>query len=453
MTVEVQQRKDERRIAGAVELPVAIHWHEGMLLAPQHFQLAAQRNEALAYHHAAAVSPFHWGLLDLRRGPFGEGMVTVRRVEAVMPDGLVITFPSSGRNGDDEGDLTLDLTQYKKDIKEGSKNTVFLAVASHQAGERFAQRYELASKERVPDDTTGKDDLELQVLKPRLQLILADELPSSYSGFPLTRVAWDNGRLVETPYVPPWLRVRAGSQIHTLCRAVAGRLRDTANSLARRVEGESESARETQLLDARMMMHAFVSCLPPFEALLDSGAAHPFTLYLAFASLLGNVSMKSVPPRLDPYDHDNLYPSFETVQKLMGDILDDAVRRGYATLSFRLDGDRFHLGIDSSWADREMVLGIRIPQRRTQEDVHDWVMGSAIGTGSRIDWLRDRRITGIKRERLEEHELIPTAGVVFYEMKRPYGELLRAGEDLIIVNHAEGERRPEDIALYVKNKD
>jgi type VI secretion system protein ImpJ len=458
MTVEVEarrrSRRRERRIAGASELPAAVHWHEGMLLAPQHFQLASQRSEALPYYHTAAVSPFHWGLMELERAPFGEGVVTVVRVEAVMPDGLVVTYPGGGASAENgEADLTLDLTKYVKDVKEG-KQTVYLAVASHQPGERFAQRYDTAASEKVPDDNTGKDDLELQVLRPRLQLVLADELPSSYSGFPLTRVAWMNGALIETPYEPPWLRIRAGSNIHSACSAVATRLRESATALARRVEGESESARGPQLLATRMMIHGFVANLPAFEALLESGVAHPFPLYLAFASMLGNISLGVVPPRLDVYDHDDLLPCFEKVKISIETVLRNAVKERYATHPFRLEGDEFSLRIDIAWLASELVIGIRTPSGRTQEEVHDWVMGSAMGARSRIDSLRKRRITGLSRQRLREHELIPTAGVVFYAIEKPYGDLLLPAEDLVIANPGEGqERRPEEIVLYVKSKD
>ena len=44
----------------------AIDWHEGMLLAPQHFQQLSLRQEAMLSYHAAALSPFHWGVLRLR---------------------------------------------------------------------------------------------------------------------------------------------------------------------------------------------------------------------------------------------------------------------------------------------------------------------------------------------------------------------------------------------------
>src|SRR5262249_28543467 len=49
----------------ARDLPAAIQWYEGMLLAPQHFQQSSLRQEALLAYHLAALSPYHWGVSRL----------------------------------------------------------------------------------------------------------------------------------------------------------------------------------------------------------------------------------------------------------------------------------------------------------------------------------------------------------------------------------------------------
>ena len=71
----------------------AIDWHEGMLLAPQHFQQLALRQEELLHYHAAALAPFHWGVLrrDIDTAALTEGLLRVGGLEAVLPDGLVVS--------------------------------------------------------------------------------------------------------------------------------------------------------------------------------------------------------------------------------------------------------------------------------------------------------------------------------------------------------------------------
>ncbi|HHC24263.1 MAG TPA: hypothetical protein ENK58_02435, partial [Desulfobacterales bacterium] len=46
-------------------LPHAIQWSEGMLLAPQHFQQVNTRQEALLHYHLMTIAPFHWGIQKL----------------------------------------------------------------------------------------------------------------------------------------------------------------------------------------------------------------------------------------------------------------------------------------------------------------------------------------------------------------------------------------------------
>lgn len=45
----------------ARRIPSPIQWHEGMMLAPQHFQQAASRTEELLHYHLMSANPFHWG--------------------------------------------------------------------------------------------------------------------------------------------------------------------------------------------------------------------------------------------------------------------------------------------------------------------------------------------------------------------------------------------------------
>ena len=79
------------------KIPPAINWHEGMLLAPQHFQQTDQRHESLTTYHVSTVSPFHWGIMDLKidRPRLVDGNLKIMSLEAVMPDGLAVSFGES----------------------------------------------------------------------------------------------------------------------------------------------------------------------------------------------------------------------------------------------------------------------------------------------------------------------------------------------------------------------
>ena len=70
----------------ARDLPDLIQWHEGMLLAPQHFQQAEVRNEGLLHYHMGAAAPFHWGVrrLQIDSRALASGILNLSEIEAIL---------------------------------------------------------------------------------------------------------------------------------------------------------------------------------------------------------------------------------------------------------------------------------------------------------------------------------------------------------------------------------
>src|SRR5262245_10841696 len=114
----------------ASEIPAAVQWHEGMLLAPQHFQQLAWRQEALLHYHTLAAAPFYWGVRHVRVDPvlLLSGTLRVVELEALMPDGLLVTHAPHVAEG-----LEIDLTLYTEVIRQAAV-TVHLAVPARTPG-------------------------------------------------------------------------------------------------------------------------------------------------------------------------------------------------------------------------------------------------------------------------------------------------------------------------------
>src|ERR1700733_11087197 len=114
----------------ARDIPEAVHWTEGMLLAPQHFQLAGRRLEALLAYHLSHLLPFRWGI---RRVAYSgallrQGRLQILELEAVMPDGLVVVHPLEGA-----APLEIDLKS-QSDALRTAPATVHLVVMADRAG-------------------------------------------------------------------------------------------------------------------------------------------------------------------------------------------------------------------------------------------------------------------------------------------------------------------------------
>src|ERR1700678_750902 len=97
----------------ARSIPDLVRWYEGMLLLPEHFQAAAHRQEAVVPYLTFAAAPYAWGVAALE-APLDKGVFKVTRIEAVMPDGMLVASPDDRREDDP---LVLDLSELDKGAK------------------------------------------------------------------------------------------------------------------------------------------------------------------------------------------------------------------------------------------------------------------------------------------------------------------------------------------------
>ncbi|HYR29739.1 MAG TPA: type VI secretion system baseplate subunit TssK, partial [Thermoanaerobaculia bacterium] len=413
-TIPGNTRRKGRAQIAAREVPPPIQWHEGMLLAPQHFQQLSLRHELLVHYHAAAASPYHWGVRHLEVDPVAlvDGIFRVVDLEAVLPDGLVITH-STG----DVPELSVDLTQKLDDMKHRPV-TVHLAVVARGRGLAMNERYASEDGGSIADENTGEGELPMPVLKPKVQLLLGDDIPPKYITFPLARIAYRNEAFTRARYEPPWLRVAPGSTIYELCSTLAARLREKATFLAEQVRSPSSSASVPQLVDTKILVHGLVGELPAFEAILRSGVSHPFPLYVTLCSLLGHVAglgRALVPPVLEPYDHNDVFASFDQVVTAISKSVAEGIHEAYTPYPFVVEGDEFHINFDPNWVGRPMIIGVRAPSGVSDQDMATWVGRSVIASRSKLMPLRDRRVTGAARRQIDaDADLVPPRGVTLY---------------------------------------
>ena len=102
---------------------------------------------------------------------------------------------------------------------------------------------------------------------------------------------------------------------------------------------------------------------------------------------------------------------------------------------------------------RPLVLGVRTPPAGSAADTAAWVASSVIGGRAKIVSLRDRRVLGIRRAPVEgDSDLVPSRGVSLYSIAAD-PELVAPGEEMVIVNPDPSARSPQEIVLYVRNRE
>ena len=439
-------------------IPDGIQWHEGMLLSPQHFQLAALRSEQLVHYHAAATAPFHWGVvrLSIDQGLLVDGTLRINDLEAVMPDRLVVVKVAG------EGpDLEIQLTAHIDAIRQ-SPLTVHLAVPALRLGGQVATgqpaRYESIDGPEVVDTNTGDNPVPVPRLRPRLQLLLMEEPPEKYVSFPLARVTFRDEKFVLTKFVAPTLVVSLGTPLDQVVTRLAKRVREKALFLSDRVRSSSATMKRPIVLQMQAAVHSLAAPLPYLEAVLNTRRAHPFDLYLALCQVVGHLASLTrglVPPNLGAYTHNDLGATFERLNRFINQTL-DGIQETYYPVPFELGEKGFTLKLEREWVGDRLIVGALRPMGMTEADVLNWLEDSLIGSANKMASIHDRRIRGASRRQLDvsaETDLVPSQGMVVFSVVRD-PEFIEPDQPLVIWHPtpAGRERRPEEIVLYVETK-
>src|SRR5215813_6682531 len=155
-----------------LSIPDLIQWHEGQLLTPQHFQQLSLRVESLIQALPSWYHPYYWGTRAFAydASELTTGVLRVRSLDAVMPDGLHVVFAP----GHDQ--LQIDLRPLAARMRQRPM-PVHLAMPIHADHVPRAQhRYFSYQSDPVADDNTGDGSVMIPRLRPRL-VLMADEQP------------------------------------------------------------------------------------------------------------------------------------------------------------------------------------------------------------------------------------------------------------------------------------
>lgn len=447
----------------AYEIPDAIQWHEGLLLTPQHFQQLASRHEALVQYGTSLIAPFCWGVRRFKHHAISlpAGKLRVLELEAIMPDGLVVVHGLHDSGRDDV--LEIDLSNLAEDIGERG-SIVQLAVAARQNGNSNGDslRYESFKGVPVADEISAARAQAIHRLKPRLALRVGEKLPSDYVGFPLARVIYrDSSFALDDKFIPPMLAVPAkatdgdtssvaAQRLGDMCSDVAQRVRKRAMYLADEARSPTATGRFGNEAGIRTLMLSLVGALPRFEAVLQIGCAHPYMVYVALCGMAGQLSvlgMEMVPPSFNPYNHNDLYTTFQPVLEFIDRAMDQGVPVAYKSFPFLYHEGTYELRFDGTWMKKKLAIGMKGERGMTEDEVVRWGESCLIGSQSRIELLRANRVRGAVRKHADRvGDVVTAKGVALFSLMAD--ESFVEPEKLLQIVNREGPR-PCEIVLYV----
>jgi len=450
MSIQRQNRL-EAQMPNFGKVQDSIQWYEGMLLLPEHFQQAEQRQNQLMHFHINHAVSHYWGVSHVQFDPalLIAGTLRIMELRAVMPDGLVVTLDEN--NGDS---LELNIKNFANEM-QNKPLTVHLAVPKFRPGCANSKddfpRYHSKESAEVVDLNTGRGNISYPTLKPNLTLIAGDTIPSRYESFPICKISRESNTFELTSYSPPVLRVNRTSELCNLCSVLAQKIREKIAFLSERLHNEGS---QVMSAEAENAVRALSGGLLPFEALIQSNIAHPFQLYLALCTIAGHVSALQpgqMPPSFDDYDHDNVRASFLQAIHYIHAML-ERIQEGYSIIPFKLFDRDFRLQLRHAWMNNRLICGAKASAGMSEKDLVNWIDDCVIATDRFVLPSRDKRVLGASRktiEGVEEMKLFPAMDVVLFSIENDEN-FIDPEETLHMFNVADTEdMRPIELVLYV----
>jgi type VI secretion system protein ImpJ len=431
-----------------------IQWHEGMFLAPQHFQQESARVDALVGWHALAGQPAAWGVrrLDVDEAHLAGGLLRIGLVEAIMPDGMAVRYDAARAQG---ATLELDLAPHAEALARGDL-AVYLAVGSARSLRLPGQpsMFRPVASDMVEDEVSESLAEEVPRMCANLMLMAGKVPGAAYVHLQLMSLRKENEIVTRGPYWPAQLEIKPSSPIGQRARELARLIRSKALYLGQQSAAHSSRLEDRlALLELRHRLASLTLNLPLLEATLDAPLVQPLALYLALCAQLGPLTALrpgAVPPMPPPYVHADSHAAFTTVLDQLGTLAAE-VSQEWRSCVFGFDDGVFALPMRPEWLGSRLVVGLR---GQGEHELAQWMGGAAIGSRTVSVALRDRRVPGAARHAIDaapELGLRGGAGCTLFAIVLDE-QFIVADQDLVISNGNPSQHalRPQEIVLFIK---
>jgi len=384
-------------------LPEAVSWSEGMMLSPQHFQQNDIYWNNYLHHQLSVLQPYCWGVLDLALdgAELLKGRVVFERLRCVMNDGLLIDFPGHFV----PQDMSLDLSKHDWNVEPRVVVQLRVPIRGKGAASNIGdmQRYTTEPGSLEADENTGKDEIAVDRLRPKMSLVAGVSVAKCYCSFPLLELRGDSRGVHLTEYHPPLLRSDASlflgdaslqRVLKNLSEAMWKKYREL---LGVRIDDRGESRYDGESSAQVMAARYLVMGLPRFDVLLQSGTTHPYDLYVALSQLVGFLAATpgaSQPPAMLAYDHNQCMPLF---QRAIDYVLVQLARMNadYSVIDFQQVGvSGFRCMLPQGIATDKLLIELRPRAGQNTKTLDTWLSGARIATEELIYILVRRRFSG-----------------------------------------------------------
>src|ERR1043166_7696252 len=315
-------------------------WSEGLFLTPHIFQPSDRYRDDLLNFRLKTVTPFFWGVseLELDRDGLPNGFFTLYRCSGIMPDGLAVQIPEQ-----DQGPEVRSFKQFF--LPSAQTLDVYLTIPAWSAGAvncatsngsvDDSARFHMELV-RVADDTTEGNENEIPVARKNFQILFSGESLEGKVWIKIAELSRTTSGVVtlnDSVYTPPCLTVSASSSVIAILHRIVEMLaaKSAALSQQRRHITEFGSSDIANF----WLLHTVNSYVPILSHYHYVPNRHPEQLYAALVQLIGELStfsLEAVRRELPRYDHENLFKTFDELEKKIRFLLETIIPAKYVII-------------------------------------------------------------------------------------------------------------------------
>jgi type VI secretion system protein ImpJ len=389
-----------------MSITAPVHWHEGMFLRPQHFQVAERNIQTEIRENIDWNRHFSWGLRQFRLDPdaLANNRVLITKLAARMRDGTLISSPESGNLPE------LDLRQSML----GKQMLTLFAAIPKTDGPRStaaaAGRYRIESLD-LEDANTGQNPRPIQIRRLNVRLLTDGDDHAGYATLPLARLRRadraEGAPELDRTYIPPLLAVDAWQPLEEeIVRPVYDRIGKKLELVSNQVVSrgitfDSTSQGDRVILEQMRVMNESYAALSVHASVPGT---HPLDVFSQLVSFVGRMAVFTPArrvPDLPKYDHDDLGTCFWSARRLVDGVLDAVVEPEYSERAFLGAGQRVQVALEPAWLESGHRYFVAVTSPLPGDQTRTLVqrrLDMKIGAGSSVDELYRLGRAGLRFE-------------------------------------------------------
>jgi type VI secretion system protein ImpJ len=423
-----------------------VQWHEGMLLSPHHFQQTDNHIQHLFGLFGSSSYAFCYGVHELKidTSSLASGVIRVLKVRGIFQDGYCFDFDAVH-----DQPLEKNLSEYF--LTHSIATKIYLAIPARRSGTNELSgdmaRYYSDEVENISDENTGENHINIPILKPKLRLLLENEVDARYVSFPIFEAEKSvDGGVVGTKFIPPYITIDEHSKISELCREIAQIIRNKVSYFSDRKENYKRSVTDESMASLRLLIQAAL----PLEAIIKINGIQPFEIYkylLNAISKIISINPTQLIPKMPVYNHNDLFLTFDGLLQYAKNVL-NSLKQQYEIILFDKDGQTFKLQMKKEWLGKdELAIGVMKTFASSEDDILNWINGVQIASESMLPMLRERRILGAERSIMERGAYITQPNGMKILSVKTKSAYIKPMEKLCLTN-ASLHIIPEEVVLY-----